>query len=119
MDRFRDDDGLRLYSFYGLIIKVKCQGKGIEDEVERFFAPFPFDKFGAFESNAHIELRISDSDVPSAVPYGASEPAVVYDLLICERGDSIYLTDNLSVFQIETLSGRGVITLHRSFLFPH
>ena len=116
MDRFRVYEGLRLYSFYGIIIKVRWEGKGIEDEIERFFSPYPFDKLGAFDSPFHIELNITDSDIPSTVPYGASEPVTVHELLICEKGDSIYLTDELSVFQIEAQSGRGVITLHRSFL---
>jgi len=105
--------GVRFYSLHGLSIQVRWEG--IEDEIERFFSPFPFTELSCLNGAVHIDLKFTTSDIPWAVPKQASEPILCYGLSIFKVDDYVYLTDGLSVFRLQPQEGTGLLTLHSSF----
>jgi len=109
------DEGANFYSFYEIIIEVRWQGQGIEEEIEQFFSPLPFVKLSGIANSVHIELKFTTSDAPLDIPHSASVPFYCYDLSIYEADGHVYLTDGLSIFQLQPQAGTGLVTLHRSF----
>ena len=107
--------GVNFYSFYEIIIEVQWEGEGIEDEIEQFFSSFPFTKIDNGGKPAHIELKFVTTDVSAHIPYTASKPLNGYDSSIYEADGRVYLTDGLSIFQLQIEAGTGLVTLHRSF----
>ncbi|WP_347275600.1 hypothetical protein [Candidatus Kuenenia sp.] len=109
------ETGVNFYSFYEITVGVKWEGEGIEDEIEQFFSPLPFVKRCGIANSVHIELKFTTTDAPLNIPRSASVPFYCYDLSICEADGHVYLTDRLSVFQLQLQAGTGFVTLHRSF----
>ena len=107
--------GVYFYSLHGLNIQVRWEGKGIEDEIDQFFSPFPFTKLSCLNDPVHMDLKFTTSDIPWAVPKQTSEPIHCYGLSIFKADDYVYLTDGLSVFQLQPQVGTGLLTLHSSF----
>jgi hypothetical protein len=108
-------EGVCFYSLYGLTIEVRWTGKGVEEEIKKFFAPFPFTKLDNAGEQTHIKLKFAVSDIPATIPYQISEPRSCYGLLIFENSDYIFLTDELSAFKIQPRTGIGQATFHHSF----
>ena len=102
------------YSFYGLTIEVRWEGKGIEDEFERFFALFPFTRLSCLNNAATMTLNFAITEIPPNIPYSRSEPISFYGLSIFEIGEQFYITDGLSSFQAQPQTGIGYITLYCS-----
>jgi energy-coupling factor transporter ATP-binding protein EcfA2 len=107
--------GVCFYSLHGLTVEVRWEGKGIEDEIDQFFSPFPFTKLSCLNDPVHMDLKFTTSDIPWAVPKQASEPICCYGLSIFEADNYVYVTDGLSVFQLQPQAGTGLLTLHSSF----
>ncbi len=107
--------GVNFYSLYEITVGVQWKGEGIGYEIEQFFYSFPFTQIYNGGKPAHIELKFVATDVPSHIPYTASQPLNGYDSSIYEADGHVYLTDGLSVFQLQLQAGTGLVTLHRSF----
>jgi len=107
--------GVNFYYFYEIIIEVQWEGEGIEDEIEQFLSPLPFVKLSGLANSVHIELKFTTTDAPLDIPHSASGPFYCYDLSIYEADGHVYLTDGLSIFQLQIEAGTGLVTLHRSF----
>jgi len=107
--------GVNLYSLYEIIIGVKWEGEGVEEEIEQFFSPLPFVKRSGIANSVHIDLKFTTTDAPLDIPHSASGPFSCYDLSIFEADGHVYLTDGLSIFQLQLEAGTGLVTLHRSF----
>ena len=115
MARWITEAGVCFYSLHGLSIQVRWEGKGIEDEIDQFFSPFPFTKLSCLNDPVHINLKFTTSDIPWAVLKQASEPICCYGLSIFDADNYVYVTDGLSVFQLQPQAGTGLLTLHSSF----
>ncbi len=107
--------GVNRYSFYEITVGVQWEGEGIEEEIEQFFSPLPFVKRSGITHSVHIELKFTTTDAPLGIPHSASVPFSCYDLSIYEADGHVYLTDGLSIFQLDPQAGTGIVTLHRSF----
>ncbi|MCR4291834.1 MAG: hypothetical protein NUV76_03050 [Candidatus Kuenenia sp.] len=107
--------GVNFYSFYEITVGVQWEGDGIGDEIEQFFSSFPFTQIDNGGKPAHIELKFVATDASSHIPYTASKPLNGYDSSIYEADGHVYLTDGLSVFQLQLQAGTGFVTIHRSF----
>lgn len=103
------------YSLYGLTVGVQWEGEGIEDEIEQFFSSFPFTQIDNGGKPAYIELKFVATDAPLHIPYTTSKPLKGYDSSIYEANGHVYLTDGLSIFQLDPQAGTGLVTLHCSF----
>jgi hypothetical protein len=109
------DEGANFYSFYEITVGVKWEGQGVEEEIEQFFSPLPFVKRIGIAHSVHIDLKFTTTDAPVDIPHAASGPFSCYDLSIYEADDHVYLTNRLSMFQLDPQAGIGLVTLHRSF----
>lgn len=107
--------GVNFYSLYEITVGVQWEGEGIGDEIEQFFSSFPFTQIYNGGKPAHIELKFVATDAPAYIPYMASKPLNGYDSSIYEADGHVYLTDGLSVFQLQPQAGTGRVTFHRSF----
>ncbi|MGQ3685928.1 MAG: hypothetical protein ACUBOA_13120 [Candidatus Loosdrechtia sp.] len=111
--------GVNFYSLYGLTIEVRWEGKGIKDEIDLLFSPFPFTMLSCLNNTSDITLHFAATDIPPNIPYPKSEPISFYGLSIYEMGDAFYITDGLSTFQARPQAGIGSITLYCSFKKNH
>ncbi|CAG0939867.1 HPr kinase/phosphorylase [Candidatus Brocadiaceae bacterium] len=109
------DVNVRIYSLYGLAIAVRWEGREIGDEIDRFFSLFPFSQIDNGGKPAYIELKFVATDVSLHIPYTTSKPLKGYDSSIYEADGHVYLTDGLSIFQLDPQAGTGLVTLHSSF----
>lgn len=109
------DEGVNFYSFYEITVGVQWEGEGVEEEIEQFFSPLPFVKRSGIANSVHIELKFTTTAAPLDIPHAASGPFSCYDLSIYEADGRVYLTDGLSIFQLDPQAGTGLLTLHRSF----
>ncbi|TLD42026.1 MAG: hypothetical protein JETT_1735 [Candidatus Jettenia ecosi] len=107
--------GVSFYSFYEITVEVRWEGEGIEVEVEQFISPLPFVKLSGIANSVHIELKFTTTDASLDIPHSVSGPFCCYDLSVFEAGGCVYLTDGLSIFQLQPQAGTGFVTLHRSF----
>lgn len=115
MGRWMTKEDVCLYSLYGLTVGVQWEGRGMEDEIEQFFSSFPFTQIDNGGRSARIELKFVTTDAALHIPYAASKPLNGYDSSIYEADGHVYLTDGLSIFQLQPQAGTGLVTLHRSF----
>ncbi len=109
------EKGVHFYSLYGLTFKVRWEGKGIKEEIEQLLSPYSFTKLDSVNSSFHFDLQFTTSETPANIPHTASEPPSCYDVSIIEKGESVYLTDGSSMFQVLSQAGVGFVTLHHSF----
>ncbi len=110
-----NETGLCIYSLYGLEIKVRWEGKGIEDEIEQLFNPFPFTKLSYVKTPVQLDLQFTTTEIPARAPKTASKSCICYDVSIIKAGDFVYITDGSSMFQLLPNEGTGLATIHCSF----
>lgn len=108
------DESICFYSLHGLTFKVRWEGKGIKEEIEKLFSPYPFTKLVSTNNSFHFDLQFTTSETPANIPYTKHESPSYYDVSIIETGKSVYLTDGLSMFQVQPHAGVGSATLHHS-----
>ncbi len=108
-------EGVHFYSLYGLHFKVRWNGEWIKDEIERLFSSGPFTKPVSVNNSFHFDLQFTTIDIPAIIPYAVPDPLFYYDVSIIKKGETVYLTDGLSLFQVEPQAGVGFLSLHHSF----
>lgn len=106
------ETGVVFYSLYELIIEVRWEGEGIEDELEQFFSSFPFTRLGWSGHAADITLHFAATDTPLKTHHSKVAPLSFYDLSIYDMGGSVYLSDGLSSFYAQPQAGIGQVTLY-------
>ncbi len=110
-----DGASVRFYSLYGLTVVVRCKGKGISDQVDQLFTPFPFTKLAKVNNSDYLDLYFTNTEIPAKIPDTASKYNSWSDVLIFEDGNFVYITDGSSVFHLHPHEGTGYVTLHHSF----
>lgn len=110
-----DNASICHYSLYGLTIAVRCEGNGVEDEIQKLFNPFPFMKLSDTGTPVHLNLQFTSTEVPVKSPDAASVPFSCYDVSIFRLDDTVYITDGSSLFQLNPYEGSGILTIHGSF----
>ncbi|MCP5005292.1 MAG: hypothetical protein GY941_15360, partial [Planctomycetes bacterium] len=110
-----NETGFCTYFLYGLEIKVRWEGKGIEDEIDQLFKPFPFTQVCDAKTPVQLDLQFTTIENPANVPDSASEHVFCYGVSIFSSGDNIYITDGLSMFHLNPCEGTGTVALHHSF----
>jgi hypothetical protein len=119
MAKRTNERGVRLYSLYGILIKILWEEKGLENELAQFLTPFPFFHRTSVDKSVHIEIILTTTDVSPNHPLSASRPLTCYDLSIAETDGYVYLTDGFSSAQLQLRSGKGLMKLHRSFRYKN
>ena len=109
------ETGFCIYSLYGLKIKVRWEGKGIEDEIEQLFDLFPFTKLSEAKTSVHIDLQLTTTEIRANVPKAASEPISCNEVSIFRIGEIVYITDGFSMFHLNPYNGKGLVSIHCSF----
>ncbi|MDR4497680.1 MAG: hypothetical protein MRK02_07165 [Candidatus Scalindua sp.] len=115
MGMWIDDANVCHYSLYGLTIAVRCEGKGVEDQIQKLFNTFPFMKLSDAGTPAHLTLQFASTEVSVDIPHAASGPLSCYDVSIFRLDDTVYITDGSSLFQLHPHKGVGFLTIHGSF----